>query len=154
MKASISSRMEASIHRMWPELQRTGSLVHVASPILVFRPQAGHQLPAEWQVGNTYALDLHVFHILPLGKHFIHVNKIDHDAHEIFTNEHGSLTKTWNHRILVNSLDDSSIFYTDEIEIEAGFLTPFIWIFAHIFYRHRQRRWKQLLSIKQVSSLT
>lgn len=146
MKATIATRIEASISRMWPELQRTDSLLHVASPILLFRPQAGHQLPGEWQAGNTYALGLYAFHILPLGKHFIHVNKIDHDAHEIFTNERGSLTKTWNHRILVKPLGDSSLSYTDEIEIDAGILTPFIWVFAHAFYRHRQRRWKQLLS--------
>lgn len=26
-----------------------------------------------------------------------------------------------------------------------GRLSPAIWLFAHIFYRHRQRRWKLLL---------
>ena len=146
MKATISIRMEASVSRMWTELQRTASLMHVASPMLVFKPQAGHPLSAEWKAGNTYALDLYAFYILPLGQYFIHVNKIDHEAFEIFTHEHGSLTKTWNHRILVKPLDDSAILYTDEIEIDAGILTLFIWAFAHVFYRHRQRRWKRLLS--------
>lgn len=33
----------------------------------------------------------------------------------------------------------------DEIEIKAGWLTIFIWLFVQLFYHHRQRRWKILL---------
>jgi len=35
--------------------------------------------------------------------------------------------------------------YTDQIDIQAGILTPPIWLFAHIFYRYRQRRWRHLV---------
>ncbi|MFO7859839.1 MAG: hypothetical protein R6U41_01320 [Desulfosalsimonas sp.] len=38
-----------------------------------------------------------------------------------------------------------TVHYTDKIEISAGLLSPLIWLFAHVFYRHRQRRWKLLL---------
>ncbi|NBB24765.1 DUF3703 domain-containing protein [Porphyrobacter sp. SLTP] len=34
--------------------------------------------------------------------------------------------------------------YSDEVEVSAGALTPFIWAFAQIFYWHRQRRWRGL----------
>jgi len=44
------------------------------------------------------------------------------------------------------------VSYTDEIEIQAGWLTPVIWLFAHIFYRHRQRRWKVMM--KEISCAT
>jgi len=43
-------------------------------------------------------------------------------------------------------IEPGSVEYSDEIEIRAGLLTPVIWAFAHGFYRHRQRRWRVLLS--------
>jgi hypothetical protein len=91
-------------------------------------------------------LDLFAFHVVPVGRHYIDVKLIDGQYREIFTNEHGSLAKMWNHRIRVEPLSNSVVRYTDEIEIGAGILTPLIWVFAHIFYRHRQRRWKNLLA--------
>jgi hypothetical protein len=34
----------------------------------------------------------------------------------------------------------------DTVEVRAGVLTPFIWLFAQLFYRHRQRRWRALVA--------
>ncbi|MBE7004664.1 MAG: hypothetical protein E7425_10385 [Ruminococcaceae bacterium] len=31
--------------------------------------------------------------------------------------------------------------YTDRVEIRAGWITPFIWLWANAFYAHRQRKW-------------
>jgi hypothetical protein len=146
MKATISTIIQTDLNRIWDELQKTSSLIKVASPILVFHAQDGKPSPATWEAGQTYALDLRAFHILPLGKHYIDVKEINAVKREIFTNEHGSLTKTWNHRIQVEPLSKLALRYTDEIEIDAGILTLFIWAFAHLFYRHRQRRWKALLA--------
>jgi len=33
----------------------------------------------------------------------------------------------------------------DRVANNAGILTPCIWLFAQLFYRHRQRRWRQLV---------
>jgi hypothetical protein len=38
----------------------------------------------------------------------------------------------------------AGVVYRDRVEVRAGVLTPFIWVFAQIFYRHRQRRWRRL----------
>jgi hypothetical protein len=34
----------------------------------------------------------------------------------------------------------------DRVDIRAGLLTPFIWLFAQGFYRWRQYRWGRLLA--------
>jgi len=73
------------------------------------------------------------------------LNKIDEKKKEILSSENGTLTKVWNHKITVEKIEEKTVRYTDEIEIKAGLLTFFVWLFSHIFYRHRQRRWKQLL---------
>ena len=37
------------------------------------------------------------------------------------------------------------IQYTDRVEIQAGWKTLFIWLWANMFYTHRQRKWIRLL---------
>ncbi|MBN2003783.1 MAG: hypothetical protein JXA21_10535 [Anaerolineae bacterium] len=56
------------------------------------------------------------------------------------------MVRVWNHTIRFHPLGTEQLRYTDAIEIEAGLLTVFVWAFAHLFYRHRQRRWKKLLA--------
>jgi len=146
MKATISTIIHANGNKMWEELQKTSSLMYVASPILIFKSQDGRELPSKWEVEREYPLKVYTFNIVPLGKHYIIVKRIDAKNKEIFTNEFGSLTKTWNHLVRVHVLGENIIKYTDEIEIKAGMLTAFIWMFAQVFYRHRQRKWKKLLT--------
>ena len=130
---------------MWQELQKVSSLMHVASPILKFKPQEGQSLPEKWILGTEYKLRISSFGIIPLGNHFIRLVELNKEEKRIISNEHGKLTKVWNHIINFDAIDDQTINYTDEIEIKAGILTLPIWLFAHVFYRHRQRKWKKLL---------
>ena len=50
----------------------------------------------------------------------------------------------WSHRITVDDEGWGSTRYLDEIEIAAGVLTPFVWVYAQLFYRYRQWRWRRL----------
>jgi hypothetical protein len=145
MKAKISTIIATNEKKMWEELQKTCSLLYVASPILIFKPRQGKELPEKWEIDKPYQLRIHAFGFVPLGKHDIVVKIIDSHKKEIFTNESGAFAKTWNHFIRIEKRDESTIRYSDEIEIKAGILTVFIWLFAHAFYRHRQRKWKRWL---------
>jgi len=145
MKVQISTVIKANENEMWEELQKVSSLMHVAVPILKFKPQKNQTLPEKWALGTKYKLKLFFLGIIPLGDHFIKVVEINQEKKIIVSNEHGNLTKVWNHIIKIVPIDDQNINYTDEIEIKAGLLTLSIWLFAHIFYRHRQNKWKKLL---------
>lgn len=65
-------------------------------------------------------------------------------------NGQGLLMRRWDHRILLQALPDGRTLYTDEVEVVARHLpwlmTPLSTLFAQVFYRHRQRRWRQLAS--------
>ena len=128
---------------MWRELQKTSSLMHVAAPILIFKPQHNHSLPEKWSIGIKYRLKLFFWGLIPLGDHCIKLVELNRDEKTIVSNEYGRLTKVWNHVIKIKAIDDETVEYTDEIEIRAGMLTFSIWLFAHVFYRHRQSRWKK-----------
>jgi len=46
----------------------------------------------------------------------------------------------------VEALSGNRSRYTDHVDISAGLLTPGVWLFASLFYRARQQRWKRLLA--------
>jgi len=144
MKAIISSVIKINENRMWEELQKVSSLMYVASPILKFKPQKGYSIPEKWDLGTVYKLRLFLFGIIPFGNHFIKLIELNKEKKRIVSNEYGTFTRVWNHIIKLNPIDDQTIDYTDEVEIKAGILTIPIWLFAYIFYRHRQNKWKKL----------
>jgi hypothetical protein len=125
------------------------SLQFVASPLLSFVPIEPGALDSEWEVGREYPLKLYFLKFIPLGRHSIQLVKVDRDQNTISSRERGLLTPVWNHNIVFQEIKPGMLIYTDDIDIRAGLLTPFIWLFAHVFYRHRQQQWKVLLQNKQ-----
>jgi len=145
MKVNRSIIIKTNPLHMWAELQKISALQQVASPMLVFKPIDGITLPEKWESGQEYALTISFFGILPLGKHTIKIINIDEEQLEILTNESGTLTKVWDHLIKIEVLNNKNIKYTDSVEIKAGILTLFVWLFAYVFYGHRQKKWKEIL---------
>lgn len=145
MIARISSYFDCTEKKLWEKIIDPKSLQFVASPILSFRPLIKGELDVEWIIGKTYELKLYLLNIIPIGHHRIKITTIDRDSNLIVSKESGTLASEWNHTIRFTQGEQGKLSYTDEIEIKAGWLTTAIWIFAHIFYRHRQRRWKVLL---------
>ena len=84
--------------------------------------------------------------MLPAWSHEIHVVRVAEAEREIFTNERGGPGRSWNHRIEITPVagDAGRCRYSDEIEVRAGALTPLVWLYAQLFYRYRQRRWRRL----------
>jgi hypothetical protein len=146
MLARISTVFECTDKQLWDKIIEPKSLQFVAAPLLRFEPLVDGDLDGEWIVGKTYVVRLSSLGFLPLGQHRIEIVTIDRGTNTIESQESGSLARVWNHTIRFHPFGAGQLRYTDEIEIKAGLLTPFIWAFAHLFYRHRQRRWKQLLA--------
>lgn len=146
MIAKITTIMNTTPEKLWKEITKPSSLQYVAAPILYFYPLPGTDLNSKWEINKEYNLKLYFLKFIPFGFHKITVKNIDIPNNEIVSNESGLLAKIWNHTIKFNSINSDQINYTDIIEIRAGLLTIFIWLFSHFFYRHRQRKWKTLLS--------
>jgi len=146
MLARISTVFECTEKQLWDKIIEPKSLQYVAAPLVRFDPLVAGELNGEWIVGKTYAVRLAALGFLPLGRHRIKIVTIDRATNTIESQESGSLAHVWNHTIRFHPSGAGQLRYTDEIEIEAGLLTVFVWAFAHLFYRHRQRRWKELLT--------
>ena len=83
-------------------------------------------IPIGWQV---IGIELPA---TPLGRHMVR------------DNGYGPLIRRWDHWIEIEP-EGRGTRYTDTVHIDAGLLTPLITAFATIFYRHRQRRWRELV---------
>lgn len=144
MRVTVSSVLPAPIEDCWGLLQHTSTLLFVAEGVMTYDNAA--TLPDTWEVGQTVNLRPRLWG-KSQGDHFVRVVTVDHDNHTIVTNEHGGPITVWNHTMHLVEIRPDVCRYTDTIEIEAGWQTPIVWLFAQYFYRHRHARWQQLIKL-------
>lgn len=142
MRATISTYLKTTADRAWPAVRKTETFVYVTRGLLGF---AGEQnLPEEWREGEVIRARLRFFNFLPAWEHELRVIRVDDRRRELHTNEGGGFISRWNHVIRIEAGEEDCCRYTDKIEIKAGLLTPAVWLYAHLFYRYRQMRWRGL----------
>lgn len=141
VKTSVFPASKEVVFALLKELQ---TLRHVASPYATFSPLRGDDTMT-WDKNDDYAFRLKLFGFLPLGIHTIRVVEFDEASCKILTEEKNPHVPIWNHRIALTALNAKKTHYTDEVEIYAGWKTPFVYLWAKCFYAHRQRKWIRLL---------
>jgi len=89
---------------------------------------------------------------VPIGEHVVNLQRTVADATEVRANPviwhdagYSDLIRMWDHKI---ELEDffGMTRYTDDVEIHAGPLRLPAWLFAQVFYLHRQRRLNRLVA--------
>jgi Protein of unknown function (DUF3703) len=147
MKLSLTTKIDLSPETVWAEVQTAALLVHVAWPLVRFVPVGDTPLDA-FKPGGRYLVSLRLFGFLPFGRQWIVTSLHEPETgiwpKKLRDNGHSALINKWDHWITVATDGDGGTHYTDALEVGAGLMTPFIWLFAQIFYRHRQRRWRAL----------
>ncbi len=144
MKVVVRSVFDAPPESVWDRVQTSALLLAVIRPLLRVRPVDG-PFPERWQEGGAARWRMYLFGVLPLGEHTIRLEQVDPVGRQIQSQESGSLVRSWRHLITVCPSEDGRTLYSDKVEIDGGWLTPVVWAFAAVFYRHRHRRWKALL---------
>lgn len=144
MRVLITSNIKVSADEAWKLVKRSSTLLYVTRGLMGFRP-IDSNFPIEWQQGNTEKVRVMLFGIIPSWAHQISFKDISDIEMAILTHESGGVVKTWNHNISIQAVDKNSCIYTDDVEIKAGIFTLLIWLYAHVFYRYRQLRWRFLV---------
>ena len=144
MRLRCSSVQACSRDRLAAELERPVLLCRIAWPLLAFTPVDPPRLEQRW-AHKPYVFGLRLGGKVPLGEHTIDPQppaggaEVWHDA------GHSGLVTVWDHRIELREVHGMTR-YTDVVEVRAGVLTPVAWLFAQVFYRHRQRRLNRLVA--------
>jgi hypothetical protein len=91
---------------------------------------------------------LWLFGILPMGRQWIRLELPPPDTEapdhvQVRDNGTGDLIQVWDHWITIRPDGDGTL-YEDRVIVQAGLLTPAVWLFALGFYAWRQWRWRRL----------
>jgi hypothetical protein len=147
MKVTIQTRLACAASRAWEEVQKPRLLNYVASPLLKFAPLNASGFPEIWEEGDFF-VSMFVFGFLPLGLERIGISTSAgiEGIFRLRDDGGGTLVRSWDHHITIRPAGDEDCLYCDTVDISAGALTPFVWIFAQLFYRWRQHRWRRLVA--------
>ena len=123
------------------KLQQLETLQYIASPYASFVPLDNRE-SFIWTVGSTSSYRLKLFGVIPFGIHTIKIERFDEET--VRSSEGNRFVQLWIHKIYLKN-NGTQTEYTDEVDIDAGWKTIFVWLWAKSFYSHRQRRWLKLL---------
>jgi hypothetical protein len=151
MQARLSTELECTPERAWIEVLRPELLLFVSWPLMTFTPLDPESFPATWDDGR-YLVSLRALGFIPLGKQWIDVSKPTVETtpgkqrYQIRDDGKGTLVSQWGHTITIAETEAGHTQYIDEIVVDAGILTPLIWVYAKLFYRYRQFRLRLLVN--------
>ena len=145
-RVDLSTELQAPKASVTAALRRVHTLRTLTRGMLAIdSADAARPLPDQWPVdGTPVELRIRPFH-LPVGWiHTIRVVEADPARGILRTEESGGAVRRWDHTIELSSLDAERTLYRDLVDMDAGALTPVIAVWAQVFYRVRQRRWRAL----------
>jgi hypothetical protein len=145
MKVSVRSVLACPPAFVWDMVQTSALFFEVIRPLLRVKPLPGNLFPPRWLEGESVSCRMYLFGWLPLGKHTIRFDRIDQQRRQIQTKESGRLIRRFRHRIEVAPAGGGNALYSDEVELDFGPLTHAAGVLARFFFRHRHRRWKELI---------
>lgn len=138
VKVTVSTILDTTIDRAWAAVTQTHTFHHVTHGLLSFR--SSKPFPSVWHEEDQLELQLYLFNVIPWWRHQLRVAHLDDQRHELRLEGHGGPISRWNHTMRIEPVSDTRCQYTDELDLRAGLFTPVAWLFAHTFYRYRQRR--------------
>ena len=141
-----SSVFPAAKDEIFRRLQKLKTLQYIAHPYATFKSVDDTE-ELTWQEDSAFAFHFKLFALIPFGVHTIKVIQFDIEK-GIYTQEENKHVPIWNHKIILEKINENTTKYTDIVEIQAGWKTFFVYLWANCFYAHRQRKWKRLLKRK------
>lgn len=143
MHLQLETILTCDFERAVEEAQKPRLLSFVAHPLVGFEPVDGATLPTRWG-DDTYWFRLKLFGFIPMGNQAVRAT-IQETADELIIQDNGysRLIRRWDHRINIERRGGGTL-YRDTLDLDAGVLTPLVWLFARVFFSHRQKRWRQL----------
>lgn len=142
----VASIFDCNSEVLFNEVKKTKSLFYIGKPLIQFVQLSNYPLPEIWEDGK-YPTKMYMLGFIPVGIQWI-VMTVDESRMYFRDNGYSKLIKKWDHKFYLKKIENDKTLYIDEVDINAGIFTPFIILFAHLFFRLRQRNWKRLIKNK------
>ena len=138
------SIFDCDANRLFNEVMHSKSLFYVTKPLVKFIETSEYPIPKKWRDGK-YLVKVKLLGIIPFAQQWI-VIRTDEARCHLLDDGYSRLIKRWHHDIYVVEIGGNKVLYIDLVDIRAGLLTPFVYLYACVFYRHRQKRWRKLIA--------
>lgn len=121
-----SSVFPAAKDEIFRRLQKLKTLQYIAHPYATFKSVDDTE-ELTWQEDSAFAFHFKLFALIPFGVHTIKVIQFDIEK-GIYTQEGNKHVPVWNHKIILEKIDEKNTKYTDIVEIQAGWKTLFVYL--------------------------
>lgn len=137
----VTHSYDVAAERLWALATDYDALIAIAENMVRFDGLPKGRLEEGQEVKTRVSL----FGLLPWQPYVIRVLTSDDANMTMISDENGAGVETWRHTLTVTG-DDTSSQLTDEIQIEAGWMTPLVAMWAAIMYRKRHKPRLRLLA--------
>lgn len=131
---------DADPSRVWALVTDCDALGYVCKPYLTFEGLPQGQIFE----GQSVTVKVRLFGKLPPQDYEMNVVACDNEAMTFLSHEVGSGVKSWVHRLWLESTKGGTHLH-EEIDIDAGLMTPVFALWARLLYRNRNPRRAKLL---------
>lgn len=140
----LTTTLDCTPDVVWACVQKPALFLHVAAPLVVFRPVGAPEFPKEWDEAE-YRGTVRLLGAIPIGWQVIRIRFLPQEGGmRVLVDEgHGPMLRQWSHRIEV-APEGYGTRYTDTLEFSSGALTPLTAPLIRFFFEHRQRRLRAL----------
>jgi hypothetical protein len=143
MVVCVRTNLKVPAETVWEKLNMKSTYLYVTCGMVSY--SGSEDWPDHlFEPGTAVSTKVCLFHLLPALPYRFQVVRRDERLYEIETDERGILIRAWHHLMKVNVVGEATSVYLDRVWIDAGILTPIVWLFAQLFYRFRQHRWRLL----------
>ena len=143
MITEAASELPISANAAWALTNRTSVQLYLSRGFFSYVGE----LPSHRAEGFEADLRLKLFGLVPLWVHHQRFSRVDTEHHEILVEERGAPYGRWDHRMSIEVIGADRCRYIDRIEIDAGWRTPAVWLFAHLLCRKRVARLRELAGL-------
>ena len=145
-------QLEVDADSVWNALRSPASMTDLYAPLLTMASADSVPLPPRWNDGATAEVQLMACGVVPGGRQRIDIRLRRRGGVRILE-DHGAPTSgpltvitSWRHRMAVEEIGPGRTLYRDRLDIEAGALTPLLWIGFWAMWRWRGVRMRHLLT--------
>lgn len=141
--ARAEAELPLPVEDVWALAKKTAMQLYLSRQAFAYSAD----LPKVREQGYEASYRLRLFGVLPAWRHWQRFERVDDHEHEIVVRERGGPYRVWNHRMRVEDRGVRGCRFVDAIEVEAGLLTPLVWLAARMLCRSRMRRLRELARV-------
>jgi len=154
MRVTLRLELDALPETVWDMLHDPLALGAVVAPLLELEPVGHRRFPPRWTPGD-HLVRSRALGLVPIGDQVIRLSTRRVGDARILEDSGGpvsgalAIVTGWRHRMAVSPLPGHRTLYRDRLDVDAGLLTPVVWIGVWALWQWRARGIRRLVAARR-----